>query len=82
MSQHRRFTIETDVPVYVCDPHSPWQRRSNENTNGPLRQYFPKSTDLRVYTRRPASQRSTRSSTVDRGKPSIGTPRGNAWICS
>ena len=50
MSQHRRFTIDTDVPVYFCDPHSPWQRGSNENTNGLLRQYFPKSTDLRVYT--------------------------------
>jgi IS30 family transposase len=50
MSQHRRFTIDTDVPVCFCDPHSPWQRGSNENTNGLLRQYFPKSTDLRVYT--------------------------------
>ena len=50
MSQHRRFTIDTDVPVYFCDPHSPWQRGSNENTNGLLRQYFPKSTDLRIYT--------------------------------
>ncbi len=49
MSQHRLFTIDTDVPVYFCDPHSPWQRGSNENT-GLLRQYFPKSTDLRVYT--------------------------------
>ena len=49
MSQHRLFTIATDVPVYFCDPHSPWQRGSNENTNGLLRQYFPKSTDLRVY---------------------------------
>ncbi len=50
MSQHRLFTIDTDVPVYFRDPHSPWQRGSNENTNGLLRQYFLKSTDLRVYT--------------------------------
>src|SRR5258706_2537821 len=50
MAQHKSFTVDTKVKVYFCDPQSPWQRGSNANTNGLLRQYFPKRTDLSGYT--------------------------------
>jgi IS30 family transposase len=56
MAEHARFTIDSGVKVYFCDPSSPWQRGTNENTNGLLRQYFPKGDDLNSYSQNELDQ--------------------------
>jgi IS30 family transposase len=70
MVRHVNFTVDTGVQVYFCDPHSPWQRGSNENTNGLLRQYMPKGTDLSLL--KPADLRRIAHSLNDRPRKTLG----------
>ena len=76
MAEHRRFSVETGVEVYFCDPRSPWQRGSNENTNGLLRQYFPKGKSLAGVTQAELDEVARKLN--DRPRQTLGfrTPRG------
>lgn len=74
MAQHHRFSVATDVAVYFCDPQSPWQRGTNENTNGLLRQYFPDGTDLSRYTQQALNQIACKLNTRPRKTLGFRTP--------
>ena len=74
MAQHKSFTMATDVQVYFCDPQSPWQRGSNENTNGLLRQYLPKTADLSTYSQAELDKIAPRLNTRPRQTLGFKTP--------
>ncbi len=81
MAQHKSFTVDTHVKVYFCDPQSPWQRGTNENTNGLLRQYFPKKTDLSGYTQADLNKVALRLNQRPRQTLGFQTPASKLQAC-